>query len=191
MTYLILKAILLLALPVVVLVSGALLMGKLVGREYLMQQLHQKADAKDQKSLNQRITGYDLAEVSRQWGALDNQSRTIERHYLELDLVFPLLYGAALASALLLAWAVLGRPFHPVWLILPVGTAVFSDWTENLVQLSQLQLYVEKGMSGLQAGCIQIASAATIVKLVSIFGASLLLVWLTVWMVVHAVHPSS
>jgi hypothetical protein len=191
MAILILKAIILLALPVAVFMSGVWIMEKLIGRENVTRQLHHKADVRDRKPLSQRITGYDSTEVGRHWRALDDNGRAIEQHFLELDLMFPFLYGAALAGALLLAWAALGRPFHSACLILPVAIMVFADWTENLVQLSQLQLYAERGYSGLQSGWIQIASAATVVKLVFFFGVSLLLIGLVVWMVVREVHLPS
>jgi len=100
--------------------------------------------------------------------------------------VFPFLYGAALAGALLLAWVALGRPFHPLWFISPVVITALADWTENIVQLSQLQRYVEKGKSGLEAPWVQTASIATVLKLVFFSGASLLLVCLVVWMVLRA-----
>jgi hypothetical protein len=180
---LVVKAILLLALPTVVFVSGVYIMSKLSGREYVTYP--------DAKPLNQRIAGYDLDEVSRYWGALDDNARTIEQRFLEMDLVFPFFYGAALASALLFAWAALGRPFHPVWLLSPIAITVLADWTENLVQLDQLRLYGESGKAGLQSAWIQIASAATIMKLVFFYGASLLLFFLAVWMVWRALASPS
>jgi hypothetical protein len=114
MANLILKAILLIALPVAVFVSGAWIMGQLVGREYVTHRLGENANAADRKPLNQRVAGYNSAELERHWGALDHNALVIEQRFLEFDLVFPFLYGAALAGALLLAWVALGRPFHPV-----------------------------------------------------------------------------
>jgi hypothetical protein len=188
MASLILYAILLLALPFAVFVGGAWTIGQFVGREYVINQLGQKVKAEDQTPLNQRFTGYDLEEVDRHWSALDDRGRTIEQHFLKLDLVFPFLYGGALAGALLLLWAALERPFHFAWLVSPVVITAFADWIENMVQLSQLQLYIEKGKSGLAVGWIQIASAATVVKLMFFLGASLLLVCLDTWMVIRELH---
>lgn len=115
----------------------------------------------------------------------------IEQHFLELDLVFPFLYGAALLGALLLAWIALDRPFQPVWLISPVAFTALADWIENIVQLSQLQLYAGKGSPGLDAGWIHVASVATVVKLVFVSTAFLLLLFLVSWMIVRAIHALS
>jgi len=134
------KALFVLALPVVVFIAGARLMGAWSGRDRVVQRLAEHAAPEDRKPLNQRI-GYDTAAVDRHWRALDPTARAAERHFLELDLVFPLFYGAAFLVSLLLAWAALGRPLHPVWIVALVGIMVASDWTENLLQLTQLSRY--------------------------------------------------
>jgi len=188
---LVVKAIMLLTLPTIVFIGGVYIMSKLSGRASVTYQLPDTAEPGDAKPLNQRVTGYDLEGVSRYWGALDLKARTFEQRFLEMDLVFPFFYGAALASALLFAWAALGRPFHPVWLLSPIAITVVADWIENLVQIGQLGLYAENGKAGLQSGWILIASTATIIKLVLFFSTSLLLVWLTVWMVLRALASRS
>lgn len=188
MVNLVVKAIMLLALPTVVFTGGAFIMAKLSGRESVTQRLsEQKTTKKDATPLGFRITGYDLAAVKNHWSALDHQTLGFEKRGLELDLMFPFFYGAALAAALLLAWAALDRPFSPVWLLTPVAITMLADWTENLVQLSQLRLFNLSDKTGLQAGWIQIASAATMVKLVFYGGASLLLIYLVVKMIVRGV----
>jgi hypothetical protein len=155
MSNLALKAVVVLALPVIVFVAGALIMQTLSGR---------KPQADDRKPLNQRFGGYDSAAVSRHWTILrEDNALDAERSFLKLDLVFPLLYGGALAASLLIAWQALGLPFGRAWLIAPVAVTVLSDWTENLVQLGQLRRFMES--KALQASLIQIASAATILKL--------------------------
>ena len=151
---LVVKAIILLALPTVVFIGGAYVMSKLSGSDYVMQQFPK--DSKDGKGLGLRFFGYDLEAVSRRWSVLNEDARKFEQRGLEIDLVFPFLYGGALACSLLLAWAALGRPFQPVWLILPVAITVVADWTENLLQLSQLRLFNHRGTAGLQSGWIQI-----------------------------------
>jgi hypothetical protein len=185
------KAMLLLTFPAIVFIGGAYIMSKLSGREYVTDHLRDTLHPADAKLLNQRLTGYDVEGVSRHWGALDDESRTIERHFLEMDLVFPFVYGAALAGALLFAWAALGRPCHPLWLLLPIAVTVVADWIENLALMRQLRLYAESGKAGLEAGGIQIASAATMTKLVCFFSASLLLLCLTGWMIVRALTSRS
>ena len=166
------KALLVLALPIVVFLAGARLMGVWSGRDRVVQRLAQHAAPEDRKPLNQRL-GYGTAAVARHWGALDPVTRAAERHFLELDLAFPLFYGAAFLVSLLLAWATLGRPFHPVWIVGLVGIMIASDWTENLLQLTQLSRYVELGAASLQSQWIAIASVATVVKLASFAFASL------------------
>jgi hypothetical protein len=87
----------------------------------------------------------------------------VERRFQELDLLFPFVYGGLLAAALLLAWARLGRSFSPAWVLLSLALLMFSDWTENLVQLAQLTRY-EHGQP-LAPHWIRVASTATILKL--------------------------
>src|SRR3954465_10963180 len=134
---------------------------KLSDRDYVTQQLRQSAAPEDQKPVQQRL-GYDVGAVNRHWGAFDNTALGLERRFLKLDLVFPFLYGAALSASSLRAWATLGRPFRPWWLMAPVAVTVLADWTENLVQLGQPRHYTEGGEAGLQPGWIRIPSPATI-----------------------------
>lgn len=89
---------------------------------------------------------------------------------------FPFFYGAALATSLLILWALLGRSFNPGWVLAPVVITLLADWTENLVLLVQLRRYAESGARGLNAGWIQVASVATILKLVFFVASSLLIV---------------
>jgi len=185
------KAILLLTFPAIVFVGGAYIMSNLSGRERVIRHLRDRLNPKDAKPLNQRLAGYDVEGVSRHWGALDTNARTIEQRFLEMDVVFPFLYGAALASALLFAWGALGRPFHPMWLLTPIAITIVADWIENLVHMKQLKVYAESGKGGLEAGWIQIASTATIMKLVCFFSTSLLLLYLTAWMMVRALSSPS
>jgi hypothetical protein len=176
---LIVRAILLLLLPVVVFLGGGSLMNKLSDPHQLRDGIKSE---KHQKGLGLRITGYDLAAVKSYWGALkDGKALDAERRMLEIDLIFPFLYGAAFAGALLCAWVALGRPFHPVWILAPLFIEVVADWIENLIQLSQLRLFAAEGT--LQPGWIQIASVATMLK-VSLFCVSyLLVVGMVGWMI--------
>lgn len=87
-----------------------------------------------------------------------------EQHFLKIDLFFPVFYGAALVTSLLMVWEMLGRPFSPAWILAPVAITAVADWTENLVQLAQLARFTND--KPLQASWIQLASLATILKLV-------------------------
>ena len=167
-------------LPIVVLLSGAMVMSILSGHGYVMEQLRENADSKDRKPLNMRILGYDTDAVARHWAALDESALRSERRFLELDLIFPTFYGAALAFALWQAWRVTGFVFSPAWVIVPVAITIIADWTENLIHLSQLHRYLESGEAGLQPESIQIASGATIVKLAFFVGILLFSAWKSV-----------
>jgi hypothetical protein len=182
-----LRATTLLALPLVVFVIGAWIMSKMANREYVTRRLGEVVAPEDAKPLNQRF-GYDLAVVERHWGGLDETARASEKRFLELDLVFPFLYGAALAASLLMAWASLGRPFNAAWLITSVAITLIADWTENLVQLSQLRRYVN-GIA-LESGWIQIASIATILKLSFFVCSSGILIALVGCMIVAAIRSA-
>ena len=142
------------------------------------------------KPLNQRWQGYDTDAVHDYWNALGVEGRRAEQRFLELDLVFPFFYGAALVAGLMLAWATLDRPFQPAWLMAPVAIAVAADWTENLIQLDQLRGYVESGKDGLHSGWIQASSHATTLKLLMAGGSLLLLLWLASTIIVRVLKST-
>lgn len=150
-----LVVIVLFLLPSVVFMGGARVMSMISGRPTV----------EDQKPLNQRWFGYDTKAVNGYWSALDKPGRRAEQRFLELDLVFPTLYGTALAVSLVTASAMLGSPVHVAWVVAPVVVTVLADWVENLVQLDQLRNYIESGETGLVARWIHVASTATIIKL--------------------------
>jgi len=145
---------LLLFLPIVVFGGGAWIASAVSGRHTTV----------NLKPLNQRL-GYDTQAVAQYWGAINSSGRRAEQRFLELDLVFPTLYGLALAISLLSASAMLRGSVHAAWFIVPVVVTVVADWIENLVHLDQLRNYIESGEKGLSAGWVQLASTATIVKL--------------------------
>jgi hypothetical protein len=179
---LIVRAIVLLLLPAAVFLGVGYLMQQLSGHEQVTEHLRQKLGVeKLPKGLGLRPTGYDLAAVKAYWGALSPEALGAERSMLELDLIFPFLYGAAFAGALLCAWLALGRPFQPVWIMAPVIINVVADWTENLIQLCQLKLFTSG--AALQPGWIQIASGATMVKIFFFCGSYLFLACLVGWMI--------
>lgn len=179
---LIFRAIFMVALPAAVFSGGVLIMKKVSGYQEVEDQASSIPNPCDRKPLDQRF-GYDAGAVDRYWGALNKDARAAEQHFLEVDLVFPFLYGGALAASLLLAWSMLGRPFSPAWIMVPVALTMLADWTENLVQLAQLRRYSTGGAQALQAGWIRVASAATSLKL-TFFGASSLLLLTLVAMAV-------
>jgi hypothetical protein len=181
MGILIIKAIGLLLLPLVVFLGGGYLMQKLSDPGQLRDKVQKE---KDLKGLGLRLEGYKLEAIKEYWGALklEHGALDAERRMLEIDLVFPFVYGAGFAVALLLAWAALGRPFHPVWIVTPLFVEVVADWIENLIQLRQVRLF--SGSEGiLQPGWIQIASVATSVKVALFCVSYILVVGMVVWMI--------
>lgn len=179
MTRVVVQAFIILALPIIVFVCGAWLMSEISGREYVSQRLRVAATLADRKPLNRRLR-YDIVAVKRHWDALDAIALRAEQGFLELDLIFPFLYGAALGFSLFMTWASLGRPFNLVWLLAPVIIMLLADWVETLVQLDQIKKYVTGGPTSLQEGWIQVASIATIFKSLFLGGASMLLLYLVV-----------
>jgi len=164
-------ALIIVLLPFVVFTAGARLMAAWTGRAHVTARLQQQAAAADRTPLNQRLR-YDAASVARHWGALDRDTLAAERQFLELDLVFPFFYGAAFAVSLLLGAALVAPSASRAWFIALVAIVVVSDWTENLLQIGQLQRFVDGGAGALQGSWIHIASAATAIKLVSFGGAT-------------------
>lgn len=166
----IMDALIIVLLPFVVFISGARLMAVWTGRAHVTARLQEHAAAEDRTPLNQRLR-YDAAAVARHWGALDRDALAAERQFLELDLVFPFFYGAAFAVSLLLGAGLVAPAASRAWFIALVAIVVVSDWTENLLQIGQLQRFVDGG--AIQERWINVASAATAIKLVSFGGATL------------------
>ena len=183
MSKLIVQVIVILALPTVVFLGGGWLMSEISGREGVTQSLTKAAQA-DRKPLYQQLN-YDIDAVKRYWGAMDGRAPLSERRFLQLDLVFPFLYGGALAFSLIMAWDALGRRFNLAWVLAPVLITVLSDLTENLLQLRQLGHYLNDGGTMLQAGWVRVASVATLLKLLFFVGSSLALILLVCLMLIQ------
>jgi hypothetical protein len=176
-------------LPILVLAGGAVIMSILSGHDYVSRQLRENADPKDRTPLNMRFLGYDADAVARHWSVFDERAFQSERRFLQLDLAFPIFYGAALAVALWQAWSAAGASFSSVWIVLLVAVTMIADWSENLIHLSQLRLYMESGNTGLQPGWVQIASVATTVKLLFFTGALVLIIILAYERLVKRIKP--
>lgn len=166
----VLKAILVLALPLVAFFGGAWLINKLSGRKQVPD-----------KPINRRFR-YGKSEVVEYWRAF--QDLGTEKRFLELDLVFPLLYIGALAVSMVMAWTA-GHPFHLAWIVIPLAVTLLADWTENLVHLDQLKRFRDRGPAALDAGRIRIASTATALKLSFFIGCWLILLALITLMFVQ------
>jgi hypothetical protein len=188
MTPTILKAVLILAIPAIVFVGGAVLMTRLSGRALVTAQLA-ALPREDRTPLNSRL-GYDQPSIARHWGALDRAALAAETRFLEMDLVFPLAYGGAFLAGLLLGWAMLDRSFNPTWLVLAVGVTVLADWTENLTTLSQIEAFAVHGAAALEPARIALASGATLVKLAGAAALTVLSLVLTALVVRSALRAA-
>lgn len=157
------KAVLIFAVPLAIAWAGGLLMAKLSGRQAPSGYGCREVDAK--VPLNLRLCGYSAEDAGAHWRQLKDGQLDAERRFLEIDLVYPFLYGGAILAGLLLGRAWLGSPFEALWLVLPVALTAVADWVENLVQLGQLQRFRAAGAEAIDGGWIQLASIATVVKI--------------------------
>lgn len=160
-------------LPIAIFLGGATLMFDLSDRDLVVDQLN-AAELSDRTPLYQR--GYSADEVARHWGALKSDGLKAEQLFLVMDLVFPLVFGAVFLACLLMLSSLLSWQLHPLWFAAPVVIMVVADWVENLIQLSQLSRYTKGGAVALQSGWVEVASTATVVKLVFSAGSLLLAV---------------
>ena len=173
-----LKAILIFLVPLAALIGGFIYFASRDEFKDIKTRLH------DGRSF--QIGFYDADAMAKRWGALKGKSgekdlTPSERFMLVIDLVFPFVYGAALAAGLLVAWWMLGRPFSPGLLLGLVFIGVAADWTENLIQLAQLENLVplkQTDKFSLSEGWIRLAGVATALKLASLSAAYVLLAWL-------------
>jgi hypothetical protein len=176
-----LMALVALAFPLVVFFAIGSLLEHLVG----------KTRPPGQKAINTSLH-YGVDDVVRYWtlhqkmAAPDSLLARIgpgtgldaERRFLEIDLIFAVLYPAALALSLRWIWGALSRPFPGAWLLAPLVVVVLSDWTENLIQLSQMPRFLN--LLRLEPGWIAAASAATSIKVLGTVGSYVALVVLVI-----------
>ena len=171
-------------LPLVAYFGAGAVMLIASGHTYVTRQLKESQTPGNHTQLNMRLKGYDRTDVAQLWDILDERGLKLERRFLQMDLLFPIFYAGAFVVALRQVWAELGRRFSLLFVIAPAVITALADWAENLVQLAQLRRYVENGSDGLQEGWIQLASAATVTKLLFFFGTLGLLVYLAIYRVV-------
>jgi len=176
----ILQAIVIIALPMTVFLVGGWLMEKVSGRTF----------PADEKPLGRRF-GYTADDAKKQWEKLANsKSLETEKHFLELDLVYPFLYGGALAFSLFMAWAALGGTFNAARVLPPVLIMVLMDVTENIAQLHEMKRFMADHAVTLNANWIRIASFATTFKWLFVWGVSLYLLVLVGLMLYRAIIRS-
>lgn len=180
----VLVSVIVIVLPFAVLIGGNALAAALSGRDLATQQINEEINRRRDKVVDKRADkalvadkkplarrwSYNVPAVQRHWSALQVSGIARERHYLQLDLALPLAIAAAFAGCLVTAWAWLGRPFHPVYLLLPIAVFVLADWTENVTLLVQLDRMVPGGVPSLQPERVHLASTATFVKNLLFYG---------------------
>lgn len=161
------------ALPVAALIGGGSLMARVAPRE---------ATAEKPLSSLSRWRGYSVDKARTYWSAFQRPGLEAERRFLEVDLVFPFIYGGAFLGSMLLLWVALGRPFSLTIPVATVAVMMVADWTENLVHLAQISklLDPEAGFDTLRQPWIALASTATSVKWVLIFASAIVIVLLVV-----------
>ncbi|MBA2484799.1 MAG: hypothetical protein H0V35_01635 [Nitrospira sp.] len=182
MTSMILTTFLAIGFPAAILLGGSRILSQASGRAAAVNQLT-PGEQKAPRPLNLRWFGYGTEAVNEYWSWLKCAGLQAEKRRLLLDLIFPLMYGGALAASLWWVWVTLGQPFHPAWIIAPLAIILTADWTENLIQLAQLRHYVSSSEGRIQGLWIQISSCATIIKLWLTSGLYVSLVGLVVRMI--------
>src|SRR5688572_25243754 len=96
-----------LALPFVAVVGGGELMTVITQRQI-----------PEKPPLMGRWRGYTKEEVASYWTKLrEAGGLNAETRFLEVDLIFPFVYGGALLTSMLLTWASLGLRFSPAILV--------------------------------------------------------------------------
>jgi hypothetical protein len=161
-------ALIVLFAPLVVFIVGAWSQAKWSGQDKIASRLAEEALPKDAKPLYLRLKGYDVEAVNGRWSKL-RELLSNERRFLELDLVFPILYGTAFFLSALAARKILDGRLPGLWSspMISIAITVIADWTENVIQLGQLKRFTDPAKPGLQAMQIAVASTATTIKLVS------------------------
>lgn len=117
------------------------------------------------KPLHARWLGSGLDAAKRSWSWLNETARQATEKLPALDLLFPFVYGGALAVNLWWVWETLGHPFYPAWIVAPLAMILTADWAENLLQLAQLSHSVSSNKSRAQNLWIEISACATTITL--------------------------
>jgi hypothetical protein len=171
----IVKALVALIFPAVVFLAFGARQSAHSGRDVALKNINPT----DAKPLNLRLH-YDVNRVDYFWGALGKSGQLAEQRFLEEDLTFPLIYGGALMLSL--GWMLWKSElsWSPWLVMLPVVLGMIGDWIENVIQLDQLQRYINAGKNGLDAGAIFRSSLATDIKLAGIASADVLLIVLAI-----------
>ena len=130
-----------------------------------------------------RWFGHGLEAAARYWSWLIGVGQQAGETFQFIDVLFPFVYGGALASSLWWVWTTSGHPFHPAWIAAPLAMILTADWTEHLIQLVQLRHYLPSTEGRIQSLWVRISNCATIIKLWLTFGFYVSLAGLVVRMI--------
>ncbi len=140
------------------------------------------------KPLHARWLGSGLDAAKRSWSWLTGAAQQAGKTLPTVDLLFPFVYGGALAVNLWWVWETLGHPFHPAWIVAPLAIIVMADWAENLLQLAQRRHSGSSHEDRIQNLWLEISACATIIKLWLALGLYVSLVGLVVKFIVVRSH---
>ena len=160
-------ALLTIVVPLTVVLVGAKMLFVASNRKVVLTALEEYLTKSDRVTLNKRVVHYDLEAVAEHWSVLDNHTEAAkaETVFLKLDLFYPVCYCLAFSVSLVYSWIILNKAFNIEWLLIMVTVLLMSDWTENLIQLKQLNKYFQQDKSALDSFWISVASVATRLKL--------------------------
>ena len=119
MAPMILKAWLAVGFPAVLVLGDGRALFVVCGRAAAINQLPREKD-EEPKPLSRSWFGYRTTAAKEYWDWVTFVGRQAEEKFLILDLLFPLVYGGALAASLWWVWETLESPFHPAWIAAPV-----------------------------------------------------------------------
>lgn len=165
-----LQALLLVVLPALLFIGGAVFMMRATGRARFRQRRNQPAS----EPPNLRFRGYDAADTMEYWEWLGPEGSRAELRFLRADMVFPFWYAGCLLASMYFALVALEHPLSSAVAVAPVAVAVVADWVENLIHIRQLRRFM--GGQPVQVGEIQLASLATSTKLLFFWGSTLIMV---------------
>ncbi len=177
----IMKALLVLLVPVGLMLVVGIFMMRATGRA----QFRQRRKIPESEPLNFRMHGYDADAARAYWAWLGEAGCQAERRFLWADMLYPCWYGGLFLAGLGYAWVSLGQPISFVWLAIPVVMALLGDWLENSLHLQQLARYTSG--QPVQAQWIRLASLGTTTKLIFFWLSLALLAALSVWMMILAI----
>lgn len=140
------------------------------------------------KALNPRWLGSGLDAAKRCWPWLNEATRQATEKFPARSVLFPVVYGGALAVNLWWVWETLGHPFYPAWIVAPLAMILTADWTEHLLQLAQLSHSVSSNKSRAQNLWLEISGCATTITLWLTLGLYLSLMGLVAKLMVMLAH---